>query len=147
MSNILSKPRTSFIFTVILDLEGMLLHRNLHCTFTVTACFRFSLLFFFDPVVDVPSPDVLDTCFASMPMKDQMNTSFTPMRPYEDFAADVWRWVGEKRDSAIVEGVKKAGLYYLLISDVEYEGKTITKDRGLNVLRKCVLRRWESKRL
>lgn len=52
-----------------------------------------------------------------------MSSVFTPLRPYEEFAANVGQRLGEDTDIKSVENVSKVGLHYLLKFTVEYQGK------------------------
>lgn len=52
-----------------------------------------------------------------------MSSVFTPLRPYEEFAANVGQRLGEDTDIKSVESVSKVGLHYLLKFTVEYQGK------------------------
>lgn len=53
----------------------------------------------------------------------KMSSVFTPLRPYEEFAANVGQRLGEDTDIKSVENVSKVGLHYLLKFTVEYQGK------------------------
>ncbi|KAJ7365357.1 hypothetical protein OS493_005463 [Desmophyllum pertusum] len=71
-------------------------------------------------VVSVDSPGELDTLInftLKRSLGDKISTVFTPLRPYQDFAATVGA-----TDKTPVECAPKAGLHYLLTATVEYQG-------------------------
>ena len=78
-------------------------------------------------VMSVESPSELDTCFADLPLYqsigDQLHTRFTPLRTYEGFASDVCERAGKEERYGEEKANMKKGLFYLLTTTVEYDGK------------------------
>ena len=70
---------------------------------------------------------MLDTCFADLPLHqsigDQLQTRFTPLRTYEGFASDVCERAGKEDRYEEQKADMKKGLFYLLKTTVEYDGK------------------------
>ncbi|XP_027060374.1 uncharacterized protein LOC113686892 [Pocillopora damicornis] len=77
-------------------------------------------------VISVDSPGELDSWVASSyeHLVNGISTVFTPLRPYEDFAANVGDWLEEDTNISLVHCVPKNGLHYFLTFTVEYEGMT-----------------------
>ena len=74
------------------------------------------------------SPGELDSWVASSyeHLVNGISTMFTPLRPYEDFAANVGDWLEEDTNISLVHCVPKNGLHYFLTFTVEYEGNDKT---------------------
>ena len=77
-------------------------------------------------VVSVDSPGELDT-LTNFTLKrslgDKISTVFTPLRPYQDFAATVGYRLQNETEKTPVECAPKPSLHYLLTATVEYQGK------------------------
>lgn len=76
-------------------------------------------------VVSVDSPGELDTLInftIKRSLGDKLSTVFTPLRPYEDFAANVGDRLQEETECNPVECAPKPGLHYFLTFTVEYQG-------------------------
>ncbi|PFX24252.1 hypothetical protein AWC38_SpisGene11117 [Stylophora pistillata] len=77
-------------------------------------------------VISVDSPGRLDSWAESSweHLVNGISTVFTPLRPYEDFAANVRDWLKEDVNISPEYCPSKSGLHYFLTFTVEYEGMT-----------------------
>lgn len=76
-------------------------------------------------VLCVDSPGELDAWFKSSLknlVNNEISSVFTPLRPYEDFAANVGDRLQQETNISPVECVHRNGLHYFLTFTVEYEG-------------------------
>ena len=88
------------------------------------------------------SPGELDAWFKSSLknlVNNEISSVFTPLRPYEDFAANVGDRLQQETNISPVECVHRNGLHYFLTFTVEYEGKAkLANKRFVDVMEQLI---------